>query len=115
MHRAATALAQTGFFTENLSHHAVHVSALGNAVAMAAVGGLDHIILPQGRADAGGDGFLADVGMCEAGDLSCQEIMLHALLELADGAHGLVKVQCLLLGVFLTHLEYSFHAFIALN
>ena len=99
VHRAAAALAQAGLLAEDLSHHPVHISALGHAVAMAAVGGLDHVVLPQSRADACGDGFLTDVQVHEAGDLTVQKVVLHALLELADRAHGLVEVLCQFLGV----------------
>ena len=99
VHGAAAALAQAGLLAEDLRHHAVHVSALGHAVAVAAVGGLDHVVLPQSGADAGGDGLLADVQVHEAGDLAVQEVVLDALLELADGAHGLVEVLRQFLGV----------------
>ena len=99
VHGAAAALAQTGLLAEDLGHHPVHIGALGHAVAMAAVGGLDHVVLPQSRADACGDGFLTDVQVHEAGDLTVQKVVLHALLELADRAHGLVEVLCQFLGV----------------
>ena len=99
VHGAAAALAQAGLLAVDLSHHAVHIGALGHAVTMAAVSGLDHVILPQGGAHAGGNGFLADVQVDKARDLTRQEIVLDGLLELADGAHSLVELGRLFLGV----------------
>ena len=100
VHGAAAALAQAGLLAEDLSHHAVHIRALGHTVAVAAVSGLDHIVLPQSGAHTSGDGLLTDVQGHEAGNLTIQEVVLHALLKLADGAHGLIKVLRQFLGVF---------------
>ena len=100
VHGAAAALAQAGLLAEDLSHHAVHIRALGHTVAVAAVSGLDHIVLPQSGAHTSGDGLLTDVQVHEAGNLTIQEVVLHALLKLADGAHGLIKVLRQFLGVF---------------
>lgn len=84
MHGAAAALAQAGLLTKNLSHHPVHIGTLSNAVAMTAVRGLDHIVLPQSSAYAGSNSLLTDVQMYEAGDLTGQRVVLDALLEMAD-------------------------------
>ena len=92
VHGAAAALAQAFLLAVNLSHHALDIGALGDAVAVAAVSGLDHIVLAEGGADTGGDSLLTDVQVNEARDLTGQEIMLDGLLELADGAHGLIEM-----------------------
>src|SRR5260370_12047714 len=69
-------------------HHAVHVAALSNAVAVAAMRAGDGVAGVQVHADTDGRSLLAGVEVDEAGDLACGEFQVHALLELADGAHG---------------------------
>ena len=93
VHGAAAALAQARLLAEDLRHHAVDIGALGHAVTMAAVGGFNHIVITQSGAHAGGDGFLTDVGVGEAGDLAGEEVVLDALLKLADRAHRLIELD----------------------
>ena len=93
MHGAAAALAQARLLAEDLRHHAVDIGALGHAVAVTAVGGFDHVVVPQRGAHAGSDGLLTDVGMGKAGDLAGEEVMLDALLELTDGAHSFIELS----------------------
>ena len=92
VHGTAAALAQAFLLAVNLSHHTLDIGTLGHAVAVAAVGGLDHIVLAEGGADTGGDSLLTDIQVNEARNLTGQEIMLDGLLELADGAHGLIEM-----------------------
>ena len=68
VHRAAIALAVAGLLLEQLRDHALHVGAEGDAVAVAAVRGGEIVALLQRRADAGGDAFLAEIGMEIAAD-----------------------------------------------
>src|SRR5215213_3444200 len=97
VHRAALAVAEPVTLAVDLGHHAVHVAALGDGVAVAAVGGGDVVVGPEVRADAGGDGLLARVQVDEAGDLPGGELLVETLLELPDRPHGAVPLQELLL------------------
>ena len=88
MHRAALAVAQPAILAEDLQHHALDVAALGDAVAMAAMGAGDVVALgAELLADADGAGFLAGIEMHEAGDLAVRELDMQPLLELADRTH----------------------------
>ena len=58
VHRAALAAVVSGRAAEQLGHHALHVGALGQRVAVAAVGGRQQVVALQIGADAGGNGFL---------------------------------------------------------
>ena len=109
MHRAAAALAKSGLLAEDFRHHAVDIRALGDAVAVAAVGGLNHVVVAQRGAHAGGNGLFTDVGVGEAGDLAGEEVVLDALLELADRAHGLVELFCKLFRINCI-LRHNYHA-----
>ena len=100
MHAAALALAEAVDLSEDLCHHFIYIRAFGDAVAVAAVSTLNKIRLAQRGADAGRDGFLADIQMNEARDLAVQEVFLYRLLKAADGAHGLVEFSCLLFAYF---------------
>lgn len=60
---------------------------------MAAVGGFDHIVITQSGAHAGGDGFLTDVGVGEAGDLAGEEVVLDALLSNEKTAFAPAKTK----------------------
>ena len=77
---------------------AVHVAALGDAVAVAAMGAGDVVVGRAVHADADGDRLLAGVEMHEARDVAGRELAVHALLELADRAHHPVGLEQLLLG-----------------
>lgn len=63
MHGAASSPGITGGLSEKLRHHAFHIGPFGNAVAMAAMGGDDIIIGPQGGARPYRHRFLPDVGV----------------------------------------------------
>src|SRR5205823_459990 len=66
VHAAALALAVAGRLAEQLSHHQLDVAALGDAVAVAAVGAGDEVVLAQGGAGADPDRLFADVGVAGA-------------------------------------------------
>src|SRR5439155_24864911 len=82
---------------------------LGDAVAVPAVRAGDVVVVPQVHADAGGRGLFARVQVHEPGDLPGRELRVHALLELADRAHGAVGLQELCFRQ-LRHLTASFRA-----
>jgi hypothetical protein len=66
VHGAALAAAEAVDLAEELGHHRVDVGALGQQVAVAAVGGGDAVVLAQGLADADRGALLADVEVDEA-------------------------------------------------
>ena len=71
----------------DLGHHAVEVAAFGNAMAVAAMGGGDAVLLAKMQADADRGRFLARVEMRVAGDLAARHLGADAVLEHADGLH----------------------------
>ena len=93
MHRAALAAAQAVLAAEDLGHHGLEVAALGDAVAVAAVGRGDAVLVVQVQADADAGGLLAGVEMDEARDVAGRELLVNGVLELADGAHLPVRLE----------------------
>ena len=87
VHRAALALAQAVLAAPDLLHHPVHVAALGEAMAVAAMGGDDLVALGQMLAHADGDGFLTAIEVREAGDLAGLDLVVETFLEFADHLH----------------------------
>ena len=67
MHRTSPAPAGAGCLAVQLRHDRTQLHALGDGVAVAAVGGGDVVVTFQGGAHAGGDGLLADIGVDETG------------------------------------------------
>ena len=65
----------------------VDVAALGDAVAVAAMGAGDVVLGAEMRADADRGGLLAGIEMDKAGDAALGELLLHPLLEAADRRH----------------------------
>jgi len=94
VHRAALAAAVAGLLAEQLGEHPVDRGALREAVAVAAVGRGDVVVLPQRLADADRDGLLADVEVGEAGHLRAAVEIVDLLLERADLPHLLVHPEC---------------------
>ena len=87
MHRAALALAIAGLSAVELGHHAVEVGALGDAVAMAAMGRNDPVALAKRRTDADRDRLLAYVAVDDAVDFAGEIVGRGALLETPDRQH----------------------------
>ena len=65
----------------------VHVAALGDAVAVAAMRADDVVGVVEVLADADRDRFLARVEVREAGDLARRDLDVQAFLEFADRLH----------------------------
>ena len=63
------------------------VAALGDAVAVPAMGAGDVILRPQMRAHADRSGLLAGIEMDKTGDAALRELFLHPFLEAADRRH----------------------------
>jgi hypothetical protein len=88
VHGAALPLGVAVHAAEELGHHAPDVGALGDAVAVAAVGARHAVPGREARADADGHRLLADVGMHGPVDLAGDAELDGALVELADQDHG---------------------------
>ena len=69
------------------------VAALGDAVAVAAMGAGDVVDVGQMHADADARCLLAGIEMHEARDVAGGELVVHALLELADRAHLAIGLE----------------------
>src|SRR4051812_30166733 len=89
VHRATLAAAVALLASEQLAVHAPDVRALGDAVPVPAVRRGDGVVLPERRADADGDGLLADVEVREARHLRRQVELVRLHLERADAKHPL--------------------------
>ena len=87
VHRPALAAAQPAFLGEQLLHHQNRVAALGDAVAVPAMGAGDVVLRPEMRAHADGRSLLAGIEVDKPGDAALRELFLHALLEAADRDH----------------------------
>jgi hypothetical protein len=72
---------------EQLQHHAGHVAALGDAVAMTAMRARNPIARTKMCADADRRCFLAGVKMHETRNPALGKFVLNALLEPADRNH----------------------------
>ena len=90
VHRAALAAAEPVLPPEDLEHHPLGVAALGDAMAVAAVGRGDRVAVVEVHADADAGGFLAGVEMHEAGNVPGREFLVDCFLEFADEPHPLV-------------------------
>jgi hypothetical protein len=78
---------------EQLAHHGQRVGALGDGVAMAAVGGEQDVRGRQVRAHADRHRLLADGGMDGAQHQLLLEPPERRLLEGADAQHGAVVAE----------------------
>ena len=96
VHRAALAAAQAVLAAEDLGHHGLGIAALGDAVAMAAVGGRDAVLVVQVHADTDARCLLAGVQMDETRNVAGREFLVNGVLELANQAHLLIRLEQLL-------------------
>ena len=87
VHGAAAAAADAGLLGEQLGHHQADILALGDGVAVAAVGGDDIVVRVEGGDGADGDGFLADGQVHGAVDLAERELVKGGLLEGTNQEH----------------------------
>ena len=96
VHRAASATTRPAFAAHQLGEHRRHVGALGQAVAVAAMGRGDEVRRPQSRAHTDGDRLLSDRQVHEARNLTVSVEHRHPLLETADAEHLAIRARQLL-------------------
>ena len=93
VHRAALAVAGAAGAAEQLSHHRQWIGALGQSVAVAAMGAGNQVGPAQIAADAGRDRFLTDRQMRSAGDQPFLGGPVGGFLEGADARHRGVETK----------------------
>ena len=93
VHRAALAAAQPVLAPEDLGHHGLGIAALGDAVAVAAVGRRDAVLVVQVQADADAGSFFARIQMDEPRDVAGGELVVNGVLELANQAHLPIRLE----------------------
>jgi hypothetical protein len=92
MHRAAMPARESGDLAEQFRHHGAWWRALGQAVAVLAIG-RDHVVLAVERGDrADRDRLLACVQMAKAGDLAARVHLSGFFFEAADQHHPPIKI-----------------------
>ena len=87
VHGAAAAAVRALVLAHQLREHPGRLQALGQTVAVAAVGRGDHVRRAQGPAGTDGGGLLPGGEVDEAGDLTVPVERGHAFLEAADQQH----------------------------
>ena len=93
VHGAAAASVGPLVAGHQLGEHALGVQALGQAVAVAAVGRGDHVVGAQRPARADRRRLLADGEVHEAGDQAVAVEVGHPLLEPADEQHATLHLE----------------------
>ena len=113
VHGAAFAAAIAGFLAEQFGKHSVQRRALGDTVAVAAVGAGDVIVLAQRFANADRDGFLADIEMRETRHLGAEIKLVDLFFEEPDLQHLAVELEPALVvsagGSFVEFLRWCFY------
>ena len=87
VHGAALAVAQAFLASPDLLHHPFDIAALGEAMAVAAMGRDDLVSVGQMLANAHRDGFLPAIKVGETGDLAALDLFMKTFLEFADQLH----------------------------
>ena len=93
MHGAAFALTVAGGFTVQLGEHGAEFTALGDEVAVPAVGTGDPVRIGKMSHYASGNRFLAHIQMQGAGNLAVFHLLAGRLLELPDPHHAPMDIQ----------------------
>jgi hypothetical protein len=93
VHRAALAPAVARRLAEELGVHVAEVAALGDEVAVAAVGAGDLVLGGEVRHHTRRHRLLADVEVEGAGDLARLHQLARLLLEDADAHHAPVQIE----------------------
>ena len=90
MHRAALAAADPVLLAVDLEHHALGIDALGDAVAVAAMGRGDGVPVVEMHAHADAGRLLTGIEMDEARDVAGGKFFVERVFEFADGGHPLI-------------------------
>lgn len=93
VHRAALAPAVAFGAAEKFAEHLAELGALGDAMAVAAMGGGDLVGRAQRLADADGDGLLPGIHVGQAGHLGLEVELVGVILEGADAGHLAIHAQ----------------------
>ena len=93
VHRAALALRASAGFAEELGHDRLGSHALGDRMRMLAITGEHVIVLADGRDRANGHGFLTNVEMAEAANLTGAIRFRGFFFEATDQKHLVIDVH----------------------
>ena len=77
----------------NLFHHSFDITALGDAMAMTAVGAGDAIAVAKLQANPDRRSLLAGIEVNEARNTSSSELIMDPILEHANGTHVAVGLD----------------------
>ena len=91
MHRAAASLVITALLAEQFRQHARRITALGQDMAMAAMGAGDHVVRPERRTNPDGHRLLAGIFVHGADDLARPRQIGRGLLEPAQQPHPAIQ------------------------
>src|SRR5258708_39042933 len=89
-------MAAAGPAAVELGHHFADVNALGDAVAMAAMGTGDGVAVAEVAAYADRRGLLARIQVDESRNLARRDLRVHPFLELTDRPHRMLGPRQLL-------------------
>src|SRR5262249_37326109 len=92
VHRAALALAIARGAAKEFGHHFLDISALGNAMAVAAVRTGNIIGRLEVRTNGHSHGFLTNVGMQGPHDFALAGLVFRLLLKQADAPHASINL-----------------------
>ena len=93
-------LAGAGGLAKQFGHHAAWINALGQAMAVAAVGRGHVVAISQIGAYPNRNSFFAGVQMDEAGDFAFAELELHPVFKRPNELHALVHPHQLVFAEF---------------
>src|SRR5581483_6890412 len=93
MHRAALSAAGTTGSTKEFSHHSVDIAALGNTMAMAAVGRGNVVVVLKVHADADRARFLSRIEVRIAGNIAGPHLLHDTLFEPTNHSHGSIGLD----------------------
>src|SRR5579875_783864 len=93
VHRSALASAKTAFAPVYLFHHRLHITSLGDTVAVSPMGARDIVHFGQIHAHADRTCLLAGVEVNESWYFAAGEFAMNAVFELPDRAHLMIRCQ----------------------
>jgi hypothetical protein len=97
VHRSAFAAARAHRLAVDFAHHFLHIDALGDTVAVAAMRRGNAVAVVEMHHDAGTGGLFAGIKMHKARYVTLGELVVHPLLELANAPHRSIGLEQALL------------------